>query len=150
MSTSTCKEVFDETCAKTEYQSVARQLQFGNLKATLYRVRKEGCPGNPQRTSEVEEIFSVQGTYERFGKTIGVNPQPFYRGTVKIGEKIGVIFSSPEIQRKLHQTNRHYYIDATFSVVPQQFYQLLIVGVEYEKHMFPVFYALMTHKSQDL
>lgn len=149
-STRTCKEIFDDICEKIEYRGVARQLQFGSLKATLHRIRKSEAPENPHQAANVEAIFDDPATFERFGKSLGVNPEPFYRGTITIGEKVGVIFGSGDIIRNLNQTNRRYYIDGTFSIVPQQFYQLLIVGVEYEKHMFPIFYALMTHKSQDL
>lgn len=130
VSTSTCKDIFDEICAKAEYQTAARQLQFNSLKSTLYRIRKAECPGNPLNASDVEALFENVNTLERFGKTKTANPQLFYQGTISEGDKVAVIFGSPQIIQRLSETNRRYYVDGTFSVVPNQFYQLLIVGIE--------------------
>lgn len=75
MSHSSCKEVFDEVCGKAEYQNVARQLLFGNLKSTSHRIRKAECPSNPASPIDVQTLFELPGTMEGFGKTLTLYPE---------------------------------------------------------------------------
>jgi hypothetical protein len=78
----------------------------------------------------------------------------FYKGSVsfKEGKQTfhALIFASDKITSKILDSNQQLFVDATFSVVPDQFSQLLNVMLDYKGTVIPVFHILMTGKKKRL
>lgn len=89
---------------------------------------------------------------DRFGQTIQVVPEVFYRGCVDNGDgDVSCIFASETSIKQIKLTSKQqikYYIDGTFFVVPSMFYQLVIITFQVENTTFPFLYILMTGKKR--
>lgn len=149
--TMTPKEAFDESCNKPIYQNVARELEFYSMKSTLHRIKRKECPSEPT-ANNIPDFFDNEHVMTRFGQTIQVNPDVFYRGCVGNGENdVSCVFASETIIKKIRLTapaERKYYIDGTFYVVPAMFYQLVIMTFQVDNTTFPFLYVLMTGKKR--
>lgn len=156
--TMTPKEAFDEHCNRPLFQSVARELEFYSIKTTLHRIKRRECPREPITANDIPSIFEDDNVFARFGKTVQVSQDIFYKGCVNSGRERGgesvvsCIFASDTIIKKINQTDqlqRKFYLDGTFYVVPDIFYQLLIVTFQVGDVTFPFLYVLMTGKKKD-
>lgn len=143
--TMTPKEAFDEHCNRPLFQNVARELEFYSIKTTLHRIKRRECPREPITASDIPSIFEDENVLARFGKTVQVSQDIFYKGCVNSGREgggesvVSCIFASETIIRKINLTapsQRKFYLDGTFYVVPSMFYQLLIVTFKLKKSLF--------------
>ena len=64
-------------------------------------------------------------------------------------ERTAIVFASSR-QLEVLQPATDVYFDATFKAVPMLYYQLLTVFVPYADSAFPVFFALMSRKTEGL
>lgn len=73
--------------------------------------------------------------FEEFGQTLDKTKQ-LYFGSVFRRAYTFHVFASERvidiIKRHMSNIKKNYLIDGTFSIVPRQFYQLLIITVEYK------------------
>ena len=103
----------------------------------MFRARKTVEPRIPHTAFE----FSDMITTTSFGK--------YYKFGVSVGNEIGVIFLSDQMNEFLSQVTNIQY-DGTFFTVPIQFYQLWTILISVGRHTLPAIHCLLTGKSQQL
>ena len=77
-----------------------------------------------------------------------LNGRAFYRGPAYADETQSALIFANDQQLTTLKEAQHVYFDATFKVVPAIYYQLFSVFAPFADTAFPVFYALMTRKTQ--
>lgn len=98
----------------------------------LYDLQSMTLPKTAATLEEIAARFMEDEVMKEYGMT---GDSVFYRGT---DENHGfVLFASDFISSNLYRTQRHYFADGTFRVVPKNtcFTQLYIIHVEYKGHV---------------
>lgn len=108
-----------------------KNISFTKVSRHLSTLRSKRHPKSPRTLEEVEEMFAKPSIQALYGQTGG--RAPFYRGTVKTTEYGFTVFASEAVVNRLTDTNRHFFADGTFRIVPKGCYrQLYIIHVEYK------------------
>ena len=115
------REVFDDV---TRDDPRACEISFSECESMMFRARKTVEPRIPQTAFE----FSDMITTTSFGK--------YYKFSVSVGNEIGVIFLSDQMNEFLSQVTNIQY-DGTFFTVPIQFYQLWTILISVGRHTLP-------------
>lgn len=110
------------------------------MQRQLRRIKTECMPKSPQTPHEFIEIFANNDHLTNFGMCESNVDQKFYTCTVTEGDAITytLFFSPPiaELVKTVAADERHYMMDATFSVVPSCGYkQLLIIHFIHDNHV---------------
>ena len=103
----------------------------------MFRARKTVEPRIPQTAFELSYMITTTS----FGK--------YYKSSVSVGNEIGVIFLSDQMNEFLSQVTNIQY-DGTFFTVPIQFYRLWTILISVGRHILPAIHCLLTGKSQQL
>lgn len=109
----------------------------------MYKRRRLSQPSLPSSPDEADICVS----HSRYAE---INGDKFYRGLTRSDDCGSAIVFATTQQLELLRSAKNVYFDATFKVVPQIYYQLLTVFVAHSDTAFPVFYALMTRKTQQM
>lgn len=90
--------------------------------------------GVPKSIVELRDKFSQPEIMQKYGYTLD-GKSPFYAGTVVKPGFAFTVFASQYamdfIQKNIPPGSRRYLMDGTFDSLPNDFYQLLIIGIEY-------------------
>lgn len=121
------------------------KLNFKSCEATLHRLKNEKYPEIPKSHQQIKELLEKPENLEKYGMTL-TKKKPFYIGSV-VNEKFSFfVFASlltiEFIKEHIKVGQRFYLMDGTFQTAPRNFYQTLIISIEYKndvcsKNMFP-------------
>lgn len=106
------------------------------MERNLRRCKLNSFPSSPINGTGVIEAFRMQNVNQSFGLSRHDVPNQFYKGT-SVQKNFECTFFASEsiinnITANIPKGKRHYFLDATFKVVPfGSFKQLLILYVEY-------------------
>lgn len=104
------------------------------MKRTLQRHKNQQHPTNPRSVDGIREKFEDRNIMEKYGYNLE-NDSKFYIGTVVEDDYAFTVFASiyviEFIQKEIPHNARNYLMDGTFDSLPTEFYQLLIISVEY-------------------
>ena len=130
------REIFDE---QTRNDAAGASISFPKVRSTMAKRRKTQFPGLPN----TPEAFQAKILQSRFIDC--------FRGSVTLAENEGtaVIFISDLMMTQLVNAKNINY-DATFFVVPKNFYQLFTIFFHHDGHSFPCIHVLMSRKTETL
>lgn len=124
------------------------RLKYKRLKKQLSRRKNKTYPKRSKNHAEIRDTLEDPKISLEFGQTADKYGK-FYIGSVVKEEHAFHLFASPSVINLIenHMINqpRHYLIDGTFSVVPKEFAQLLVISIEYKNDVrilslnFPIF-----------
>lgn len=120
-------------------------MRFKSVKFQLKKLRDRQYPKNPKVDEKNDTTFEVHKKYvkimnepnilEEFGRTLDKTKQLYFGSVIRQAYAFHVFASERVIdiiKSHMSNTKKNYLIDGTFSIVPRQFYQLLIITVEYK------------------
>ena len=117
-------------------------VSFASIESSMYKRRRLNQPAIPSAPDTAgDALLSSRHAL--------VNGRPFYRGLADDDDNRSALTFATDEQLMALKEADHVYFDATFKIVPAIYYQLFTVFVPFADTAFPVFYALMTRKSQD-
>ena len=142
--TSSIRQLFNDG---VEGSIVADQICFPQLANSMVKRRRLMIPNIPQTPMEAYQV--IVSDPNRFGK--------HFRSVVtgsnhsEVDPEMSLIFTSETMVSFIDEGNSVFLqLDATFSIVPQNFYQHLTIMVEEKDYMLPLFHILMTKKTESL
>lgn len=98
------------------------------------RHKNKVYPRDPKLIENIRDKFRESNILEQFGYTLDGDAR-FYIDTVIASDYAFVIFASDYvidfIQQNIKPELRNYLMDGTFDSLPGEFYQLLIISIEY-------------------
>lgn len=111
------------------------KLDYNKLKRQLIEIKNLKYPKIPKTIKEIERAFEVKSNCERFGMTLN-GMHKLYMG-MKTGDSHSfLVFGSQKvmdiINKYIPRRNRNLLIDGTFKIIPRQFYQLVVVCIEFK------------------
>lgn len=110
-------------------------LVYSQKKRTLIRHKSRAHPKVPHSILEIRDRFLDRAVMEKYGYNLE-NDGLFYIGTIIEKDFAFTVFASKYIiefiQKNIQPIQRRYLMDGTFDSLPGDFYQLLIITVEYQ------------------
>lgn len=110
------------------------KLVYRKIKQRLIRKKNKKYPKRPKNHEEARKILKSPEIAKEFGFTLDNNSE-FYADTVITPDHSFHVFKSHTtvkfIEEHIPPKQRNYLLDGTFSVVPKQFRQLLIICIEF-------------------
>lgn len=104
------------------------------MQRTLQRHKNKQYPKNLDSIEGIRETFKDPRIIQDYGKNLG-GDEMFYIDTVVHENHAFTLFASKYainfINDNIPPESRHYLMDATFDSLPNEFYQLLIISIEY-------------------
>lgn len=108
------------------------KLKFNRVKRSLGRLKNKEYPKRPKTLQQVQNAFENPDLFE-FCETLDKSGR-IHVVTVITDEYSFCLFASFKtidfIKENIDQ--RYYLMDGTFKIVPSQFYQLLIISIEFK------------------
>lgn len=104
------------------------------MKRNLARLKNGEYPKNIKACEEIRDMFTRSDIREKFGLTYD-NDAKFYIETVVNDDYAFTVFASEFVINTVNEHihgERKYLMDATFDCIPEAFYQLLIISIEYK------------------
>lgn len=105
------------------------------MKRTLQRHKNQVHPQSTRSVDEIKSKFMEAAIMEKYGLNLEKDGK-FYVGTVVEDDYGFTVFASKYvidfIEEKVNPKDRHYLMDGTFDSLPSEYYQLLIISIEYE------------------
>ena len=140
ISQGTLKQIFDEEANSSR---VGGQVSFVHLESSMYKRRKLNRPNIPQDAEDAISLLNDSSNEYKQYLTFTINEPE--NGEFALG------FMSPSWSTTL-QVNSESLLqaDATFYVVPNQFYQLLNIFLQYKSYTLPAVHILMSRKTSVL
>lgn len=109
-------------------------LRYNKIKKTLQRCKNKKYPKKPRSIEDIRDTFLDPDVIKQYGYNLEGDMQ-FYAGTVIENDYGFTIFISKFtmdfIENNIAPGSRHYLMDGTFDSLPGNFYQLLIITIEY-------------------
>lgn len=112
-------------------------------------------PPSPKTAADIVAAYQNQNILSNYGMAVaagGVEASLFYRKTYSEAQFAYCIFASQYIADRvaeLEPARRHFFMDATFRVVPYgDFSQLLVIHASFFEKTIPFIYVLMTRKTE--
>lgn len=116
-------------------------FEWKRNRVTLQRIRQSIMPPCPDLATFIKLLEENDNVYRSYGM---IRNEQFYQGS--ISDK-SICFANLEIVAEL-ETDFDLYVDATFSVTPFRTHQLLVVLATILGRPRPIFYAIMTSRSE--
>lgn len=108
------------------------------MKRTIIRKKNKQYPKIPRTIEQFKEEFAKPQIMKEYGRTLHGDSN-FYLGTeITEDYKFAVFYSEfvvNFIKEKIAINSRRYVMDATFDSLPDGYYQLLIIAVEFQNHV---------------
>lgn len=105
------------------------------MKRTLQRHKNKQYPKCPGSIEEIRQTFMDPNILEKYGNNIEGDGM-FYVDTIVHQNYAFTVFVSKYvidfIKKNIPPKSRHYLLDATFDSLLNQYYQLLIISIEYQ------------------
>lgn len=125
-------------------------LKYRSIKQTLNRQKNIRHPRIPDSISAIRDEFSKPDIIEKYGYTLDGDTR-FYIDTVVEHDFAFTIFASKYvidfIENKIDPKSRNYLMDGTFNSLPSEFYQLLIISIEYQNDVSKYIACLLVRPS---
>lgn len=109
-----------------------------SVRRNLYRIRLMAMPPSPKTVAEILAAYENKDILDAYGSTINAGDLPstvFYRKLHSETQFAYCIFASQAIVDRINELpkdRRHFFMDATFRVVPYgEFNQLLVIHVSF-------------------
>lgn len=114
------------------------QLQFNRVKRTLERHKSNEYPNIPRTILDILNEFKKPPILEKYGLSFDSDSK-FYIDTVVTPNHAFSVFASQFvidfIKKSISPETRCYVTDGTFDSLPEQFYQLLTITIEYKNNV---------------
>lgn len=113
-------------------------LRFKSVKRQLYRLREKIYPKNPKSCQDFVEMMKDPKIFEQFGKTENKQHRFYLGSQIKRHFAFHIFLSKATIkmiEEKIPAGERKYLMDGTFSIVPRNMSQLLVISLEYENNV---------------
>ena len=123
-------------------REAAAMMDWENVKGTLNRIRRSKLPPCPEFKDFQELLDQNESVFNDYGTIRG---KAFYSGTVE-GQ---MFFSHPELIPAL-EDNLELFVDGTFSVVPYNQDQLLVIMGKLQGKPRPLIYVIMSHRTEEI
>jgi len=139
------RQIFSDVCRSVDADT-AQSVSFADLENAMYKRRRLAQPALPTSNEDADTVV-------RNSRYAQLDGDEFYRG---VSDRCRSRRHSPCVcvtettPKQVLQTATEVYFDATFKVVPALYYQLLTVFVPYADSAFPIFFALMSRKTEAL
>ena len=131
------REIFDD---EVNQSPVAGYISFPQLENTMYKRRRLHTPHVPLNAQNAISLMeSCDDEYKKY-----------YAFSIEesLQDEFAIAFMSPKWQSYIHPTDQtEVQADATFFVVPKQFYQLLNIFLQYKDQSLPAIHILMSKKT---
>lgn len=105
------------------------------MQKTLQRHKNKCHPKNPRSVDGIREVFLQPQIIEKYGSNLEDDGR-FYIDTIVEDDYAFTVFASKYvidfIQEHIPPNKRHYLMDGTFDSLPKEYYQLLIISIEYQ------------------
>lgn len=136
----TPRQTFDD---KANSSMVGGQVSFVNLESSMYKRRKLNRPNVPHDAEDAITLLDdCNDQYKRYLAFIINEPA---------NEEFAFGFMSPKWFTALQvESESILQADATFYVVPKQFYQLLNIFLQFKSYTLPALHILMSRKTTGL
>lgn len=109
-------------------------LNYGKIKKTLSRRKNQTYPNIPTTIESICTQFKDPKIMEKYGFNLE-NDAKFYVDTIIESDYAYTIFASKFVidfvEENIEPKFRNYLMDGTFDSLPNGFYQLLIISIEY-------------------
>lgn len=119
---------------KSKYQ-YHPSLDYHKIKRQLFRIKNQKYPPIPKTIKAMYEALEKPEVSKNFRLTLDKN-NDLYVGSVVEENHSFVVFASHRIieisKEFIPLQSRKYLIDGTFKIVPREFYQLLVISIEYK------------------
>lgn len=110
------------------------KLQYERIRKTLGRHKNVQYKNVPRSIVDIQNEFKKPEILNKYGVNFD-GDEKFYVGTVVTPNHAFTVFASQFaidfIQNNIAPTSRRYLLDGTFGSLPNQFYQLLTITIEY-------------------
>ena len=136
------RQIFNEVCRSADADT-AQSIGFAEMENVMYKRRRIAQPALPMSPTDADNVI-------RSSRYMHLAGSDFYRGVADAAENGTALVFASSTQLEVLQSATDVYFDATFKVVPTLYYQLLTVFVPYGDSAFPVFFALMSRKTEAL
>lgn len=116
------------------------------MKKTLSRYKNKIYPKVPDSIENIREKFEDMKIMEKYGYNLESDSK-FYIDTVVTSHYSFTVFASKFvidfIEKNIEPASRKFLMDATFDSLPKDFYQLLIISIEYQNDVSKVNLVLL-------
>ncbi|KAK7088648.1 hypothetical protein V1264_022547 [Littorina saxatilis] len=141
-SSSSLRDIYDTTMRES---GVRGAFSFRRMESTMQKRRRLNQPSLPRTVAEAAEVLSTAYMSQQ---SYALN----YLDTVEVAGDHAIIFT--DSGRETHGLFDAYegplFCDGTFKVTPPLFDSLLTVHLQRGNHVFPLFFALLTSRTQHL
>lgn len=105
------------------------------MKKTLERHKNSPYPKIPKSIQDIQNAFKESDIMNKYGVTLDSDTY-FYVDTVLGPDYDFTVFAShfaiDFVKENIEPKLRNYLMDGTFDSLPNNFYQLLVIGIEYQ------------------
>lgn len=112
-----------------------RKISLKNIGRSLRRFKSKPYPTVPNTRLQLQQTLNSSAVIRDFGLNLDGTAR-LYVDTVLEKDYLFTVFASNDIINIIKQNivpgKRKYLLDGTFKVVPKQFYQLLIIAIEFK------------------
>lgn len=119
---------------RKNFRLLETDLEFNKIKRQLYRIKNSKYPKIPRTIGEIKEVYEEANILEKFGRNLDETHE-LYVGTVEKATYSFTVFVSHKtidlVEKNIPPSHRKYLIDGTFKIVPSQFYQLMIISIQF-------------------
>lgn len=109
-------------------------MNFHRIKQTLTRHKNKTYPKDPGSIDGIREKFMQEHILKEYGSNLEGN-EDFYIATVVMDDFAFTILASKFvfdfIDKNIEPSSRSYLMDGTFDSIPNAYYQLLVISIEY-------------------
>jgi hypothetical protein len=103
------------------------------MESSMRRARNKSLPATPQNAAAAKRILENIGVDADFVKTF--DGMDFFAACLESEGDYNLLFLSHTIIDTMEETNGDWYFDATFSVVPNVFFQLLTIHIMHKEYV---------------
>lgn len=137
LQTNKVRTVFNSECRKNKESTGL--VVYKKMQRNLRRIKAAAMPKSPQTPQDFIDSFKNFEFMQKYGMCDSESDQQFYQTTVLENDFAYSLFFSLPIANRIKtvpHVDRHYLVDATFSVVPSCGYkQLLMVHFGHGRHV---------------
>lgn len=112
-----------------------RKISLKNISRSLRRFKSKPYPKVPKTRLQLQKSLNSSSVIRDFGFNLDETAR-LYFDTVLAKDYLFTVFASNDIinivKQNIEPGKRKYLLDGTFKVVPKQFYQLLIIAIEFK------------------
>lgn len=121
------------------------QLDHNRIKQTLLRHKNKKYPKDPGTVNGIRETFLQEEIFKEYGSNLE-GDEDFYIDIIVEEDFAFTIFASKFvidfIEKNIAPSSRTYLMDGTFDSLPNAYYQLLVISIEYNNDVSIISYYI--------